>query len=104
MAALDAPPPALPPSMLAPAAEDAQAAVERRLGVHRLVSDLGRLPATQRSALVLRELEGRSYADIADELDVTVPPVKSLLVRARHGLKQARDGRRVAALLPLPVF
>jgi RNA polymerase sigma factor (sigma-70 family) len=87
-----------------PVAEDAQATVERRQGVRGLVSDVGALPDTQRSALVLRELEGRSYADIADELDVTVPAVKSLLVRARQGLKRARDDRRVAALLPLPVF
>jgi RNA polymerase sigma factor (sigma-70 family) len=87
-----------------PVAEDAQAAVERRLGVRGLVADVGELPRTQRSALVLRELEGRSYADIADELDVTVPAVKSLLVRARQGLKRARDDRRVAALLPLPLL
>jgi len=87
-----------------PAAEDAQAAVERSMGVRGLVADVGRLPDTQRSALVLRELEGRSYADIADELDVTVPAVKSLLVRARQGLKQARDGRRVAGWLPLPLI
>jgi RNA polymerase sigma factor (sigma-70 family) len=87
-----------------PAAEDAQATVERRMGVRGLVADVGALPHTQRSALVLRELEGRSYADIADELDVTVPAVKSLLVRARQGLKQARDGRRVAGWLPLPLL
>jgi RNA polymerase sigma factor (sigma-70 family) len=87
-----------------PATEDAGATVERRLHVRGLVSDVGTLPATQRSALVLRELEGRSYADIADELDVTVPAVKSLLVRARQGLKRARDDRRVAAWLPLPLF
>jgi RNA polymerase sigma factor (sigma-70 family) len=87
-----------------PVAEDAQATVERRMGVRGLVSDVGALPDTQRSALVLRELEGRSYADIADELDVTVPAVKSLLVRARQGLKRARDDRRVAALLPFPLF
>jgi RNA polymerase sigma factor (sigma-70 family) len=89
-----------------PPAEDAQAAVERRLGVARLVSDVGRLPDTQRSALVLRELEGRSYAHIADELEVTVPAVKSLLVRARQGLKRARDERRraAAAFLPLPLL
>jgi RNA polymerase sigma factor (sigma-70 family) len=87
-----------------PVAEDAVAAVERRMGVRGLVADVGALPATQRSALVLRELEGLSYADIADELDVTVPAVKSLLVRARQGLKRARDDRRVAALLPFPLF
>jgi RNA polymerase sigma factor (sigma-70 family) len=87
-----------------PRAEDAQTAVERRMGVRGLVDDVGRLPDTQRSALVLRELEGRSYADIADELDVTVPAVKSLLVRARQGLKRARDDRRIAAWLPLPLL
>jgi RNA polymerase sigma factor (sigma-70 family) len=87
-----------------PPAEDAQEAVERRMGVRGLVDDVGRLPDTQRSALVLRELEGRSYADIADELEVTVPAVKSLLVRARQGLKRARDDRRVAAWLPLPLL
>jgi hypothetical protein len=74
------------------------------MGVRGLVADVGRLPDTQRSALVLRELEGRSYADIADELDVTVPAVKSLLVRARQGLKRARDDRRVAAWLPFPLL
>jgi RNA polymerase sigma factor (sigma-70 family) len=87
-----------------PVTEDAQATVERRLNVHSLVSDVGELPETQRSALVLRELEGRTYADIADELDVTVPAVKSLLVRARQGLKAARDGRRAATWLPLPLL
>jgi RNA polymerase sigma factor (sigma-70 family) len=87
-----------------PPAEDAQTAVERSLGVRGLVADVGQLPVTQRSALVLRELEGRSYADIADELDTTVPAVKSLLVRARQGLKRARDGRRAAAWLPLPLL
>jgi RNA polymerase sigma factor (sigma-70 family) len=87
-----------------PTAEDAQATVERSMRVRGLVADVGRLPRTQRSALVLRELEGRSYADIADELEVTVPAVKSLLVRARQGLKQARDGRRVAGWLPLPLL
>jgi RNA polymerase sigma factor (sigma-70 family) len=87
-----------------PPAEDAQAAVERSLGVRGLVADVSQLPTTQRSALVLRELEGRSYADIADQLDTTVPAVKSLLVRARQGLKRARDDRRAAAWLPLPLL
>ncbi|HET6509663.1 MAG TPA: sigma-70 family RNA polymerase sigma factor [Baekduia sp.] len=87
-----------------PPTEDAEAAVERSMGVRGLVADVGRLPDTQRSALVLRELEGRSYVDIADELNVTVPAVKSLLVRARAGLKRARDDRRVAAWMPLPLL
>jgi RNA polymerase sigma factor (sigma-70 family) len=87
-----------------PIAEDAQETVARSLRMRRLVTDVGMLPETQRSALVLRELEGRSYADIADELDVTVPAVKSLLVRARAGLKRAREERRAAAWLPMPAL
>src|SRR3954469_17952549 len=86
-----------------PAGEDAHDAVERRQRLSQVVTDVGSLPATQRDALVLRELEGRSYVDIADELDVTVPAVKSLLVRARAGLRRARD-RRVAAWLPVPLL
>jgi RNA polymerase sigma factor (sigma-70 family) len=86
-----------------PPAEDAETAVERSLGMRTIVADVGRLPDSQRSALVLRELEGRSYVDIAEELDTTVPAVKSLLVRARQGLKRARDDRRVAAWMPLPL-
>jgi RNA polymerase sigma factor (sigma-70 family) len=86
-----------------PPAEDAQSAVERSLGMRTIVADVSRLPDSQRSALVLRELEGRSYVDIAQELDTTVPAVKSLLVRARQGLKRARDDRRVAAWMPLPL-
>jgi RNA polymerase sigma factor (sigma-70 family) len=84
--------------------EDAQQALDRRLGVRTLVADVSQLPDTQRSALVLRELEGRSYAAIADELDVTVPAVKSLLVRARQGLRRVRDDRRIAAWMPLPLL
>ena len=87
-----------------PPVEDAGAAVERSLGMRGLVADVGRLPDTQRSALVARELEGKSYVDIADELNVTVPAVKSLLVRARAGLKRARDDRRVAAWMPVPLL
>src|SRR3954454_23944543 len=36
-----------------PPAEDAQSAVERSLGMRTIVADVGRLPDTQRSALVL---------------------------------------------------
>jgi hypothetical protein len=41
----------------------------------------------------MREIDGMSYADLADALDVTVPAVKSLLVRARVGLVEAAEAR-----------
>ncbi|MEA2134884.1 MAG: hypothetical protein QOC68_2793 [Solirubrobacteraceae bacterium] len=69
--------------------EDAQ----RRDDLRRLVTDVGRLPEQQRSALLMREIDGMSYADLAAALDVTVPAVKSLLVRARLGLVEAAEAR-----------
>src|SRR3954467_1369927 len=46
------------------------------------------LPFTQRSALVMRELEGRSQAEIADALGVSVSAVETLLFRARRGMRE----------------
>jgi RNA polymerase sigma factor (sigma-70 family) len=69
---------------------------QRREDLTRLVEDISRLPEQQRSALLMRELDGMSYADLASALDVTVPAVKSLLVRARVGLVDAADAREAA--------
>jgi RNA polymerase sigma factor (sigma-70 family) len=66
---------------------------QRREDLTRLVEDVGRLPEQQRSALLMREIDGMSYADLASALDVTVPAVKSLLVRARVGLVEAAEAR-----------
>jgi len=72
--------------------EDAQ----RREDLARLVQDVGRLPELQRSALLMREIDGMCYADLATALEVTVPAVKSLLVRARVGLVEAAEARDTA--------
>src|ERR671915_912902 len=66
---------------------------QRRDDLKRLVADVGRLPDQQRSALLMREIDGLSYAELAGALDVTVPAVKSLLVRARVGLVEAQESR-----------
>ena len=66
---------------------------QRRADLAQLVEDVGRLPEQQRSALLMREIDGMSYAHLAAALDVTVPAVKSLLVRARIGLVEAADAR-----------
>jgi RNA polymerase sigma factor (sigma-70 family) len=66
---------------------------QRREDLARLVADIGRLPEQQRSALLMRELDGMSYAELAGTLDVTVPAIKSLLVRARIGLVEAAEAR-----------
>ena len=75
---------------------DPAADVERREELARLVQDLGRLPEQQRSALLMRELEGLTYAELAGALDVSVPSIKSLLVRARIGLTESREARDAA--------
>jgi len=45
------------------------------------------LPETQRLALVLRRYEQLSYEQIAEDLDLSVPAVKSVLFRARAELR-----------------
>ena len=47
---------------------------------------LQRIPPSQREALVLRELEGRSYDEIAETLNLTKSALETLLFRARRSL------------------
>ena len=56
------------------------------------------LPDRQRDAIVLRELEGRSYEEIALALGVTDGAVRQLLNRARNSLRAA-----AAAVTPMPL-
>src|SRR5207248_10799100 len=58
-----------------------------------LVGDIQDLPETQRTALVLREMDALSYEQIADAMETTEPSVKSLLVRARVSLAEAAEAR-----------
>jgi RNA polymerase sigma factor (sigma-70 family) len=76
--------------------DDPTDAAERREDLRRLVEDVRRLPEQQRSALLMREMEGLSYTELADALGVTVPAIKSLLVRARIGLVEAVEARDTA--------
>ena len=58
-----------------------------------LLEDIRDLPETQRTALVLREMEALSYEQIAVAMETTIPSVKSLLVRARVSLTEAAEAR-----------
>jgi RNA polymerase sigma factor (sigma-70 family) len=69
---------------------------ERREDLSRLVHDVRRLPEHQRSALLMREMEGLTYKELGDALNVSIPAVKSLLVRARIGLVEAIEARDTA--------
>ena len=53
---------------------------------------LGELSFNQRSALVMRELEGRSYTEIAKTLNLSVSAVETLLFRARRAMREQLEG------------
>jgi RNA polymerase sigma factor (sigma-70 family) len=67
--------------------------VHKREEFRLLMADVENLAETQRTALLLREMEHLSYEQIALAMDTTVPAVKSLLVRARMGLAEASEAR-----------
>jgi RNA polymerase sigma factor (sigma-70 family) len=67
--------------------------VHRREEFRLLVADVQELPETQRTALLLREIDALSYEQIAEAMETTVPSVKSLLVRARVSLAEAAEAR-----------
>ncbi len=50
------------------------------------------LPDSQRQALVLRELEGRSYAEIGATLSLSVSAVETLIFRARRSMREQLEG------------
>jgi RNA polymerase sigma factor (sigma-70 family) len=67
--------------------EPTHAAAERRARFRTVVSSMGELPVRQRRALVLRELEGRSYDEISADLGVNGAVVRGLLNRARNTMR-----------------
>jgi RNA polymerase sigma factor (sigma-70 family) len=79
--------------------EETEAAVERRARFHAVVSDMDTLPERQRRALVLRELEGRSYDEIAAALGVSGDGVRQLLNRARNAMRAAAGALVPPALI-----
>ncbi len=71
-------------------------APDRLLGrkqlAQRIRRALDRLPFDQKTAIVLREIDGLSYEEIGFSLGIAVGTVKSRLARAREGLRaQLRD-------------
>ena len=81
------------------AAPDAHAAALRRHEAGELRDALAELPPQQREAILLRELRGLSYQEVAAALSLTTSAVESLLFRARRSL-QARLQEALASLSP----
>ena len=58
--------------------------------IHRTVNDaIGALPEDLRTAIVLREVEGLSYEEIAEAMDCPVGTVRSRLFRAREAIDRS---------------
>ena len=57
-----------------------------------VVRGLRRLPFDQRAALIMREVEGRGLAELADIFGVAVGDVETLLFRARRALREELEG------------
>jgi RNA polymerase sigma factor (sigma-70 family) len=84
----------LAPVLAMPEADDSN--------VHEVLRAVGRLPSNQRAAITMRELEGRSYPEIAESLGVTVPAVEALISRARRSLKLQAAALRGLLVFQLP--
>jgi RNA polymerase sigma factor (sigma-70 family) len=69
--------------------------VHKREDFRLLVADVQDLPETQKTALLLREIDALSYEQIAEAMETTIPSVKSLLVRARVSLAEAAEARQL---------
>lgn len=75
---------------------------EDKPSLDEVLHALAGLPFNQRAAIVMREVEDRSYAEIADVLGTTVPAVEALLFRARTNLRARRRALGVLSVAPLP--
>jgi RNA polymerase sigma factor (sigma-70 family) len=69
--------------------------VHKREEFRALIGDVQELPETQKTALLLREIDALSYEQIAEAMETTVPSVKSLLVRARVSLAEMAEARKL---------
>lgn len=78
-----------------PVLADLEDRVSEREELRLLTLDLADLPDRQRAALVLRELNGLSHAEIAVVLETSAANVKQTIYEARSALFSAREGREM---------
>ena len=74
------------------AGSSVEAQVQDRMAIDRFELALRELDSLSRSIVVLREVEGLSYDEMCDVLQLPMPTVKTRLLRARRQLAVALDG------------
>jgi RNA polymerase sigma-70 factor (ECF subfamily) len=83
-----------PPWSLESAGDDSSATVERSMAMEQFDTSLAGLDPSSRAIVVLREVEGMTYGDIAALLDLSVPTVRTRLFRARRVLAKSLEDWR----------
>jgi RNA polymerase sigma factor (sigma-70 family) len=76
-------------------APSAQVGLEQRERMREMVSDLSALPDRQRGALVMRELSGLSYAEIASALGSAEGTARQTVHEAREAMRESKRGREM---------
>jgi len=71
-----------------PSAEESAIANER---AREILAAIAKLPDDHRMVLILRDIQGLSYEELANALSLTLGTVKSRLSRARSALKKLLD-------------
>jgi len=75
--------------------KDAEATPFEQLAAHEVQATvrraLAQVPTLFRSAIILRDLEGLSYEEVAEVLEVSAGTVKSRILRGRRMLKEILD-------------
>jgi len=89
-----------PPTIVSPAAEETAIGREEAAAVY---AQLAALPAKQREAVVLRDLYGLRYDEVAKALGTSRPAVESLLFRGRRQIKRRLRPGVAAGVLAVPV-
>jgi RNA polymerase sigma factor (sigma-70 family) len=72
-------------------ARSPEVVAEGRAGLREMLDGIATLPAEQRHALVRREVDGASYAQVADELGCSAQATRALVHRARRSLLAYRS-------------
>ena len=80
-------PPPIDPADQSHASNPEQVAIEHDR-LHLVRQLIAQLPEKQRTCMQLRDVEGKSYRDIATILDITEQQVKTNIFRARQTIRE----------------